>query len=254
MKNLKKRLQQGEALNGCWLNLGSSLTAEIVGKADFDWVLIDLEHGSGNEKDALSQLQALKSGTSGVIVRVESNDKRRIQRALDMGAEGIMCPQAETVADAQKAVNGMHYAPNGKRGVAKMVRATGFGKDFDSYLKESKDTILGVIQIETAEALEHLDEIAALDGVDVLFIGPSDLTMSLGVFGQLDHPIYVDALKAIVDAATKAGKAVGILLFAPEDYNTYYDMGIRLIACGSDATFVAQGAKNMAESLNSKRN
>jgi 4-hydroxy-2-oxoheptanedioate aldolase len=165
-----------------------------------------------------------------------------------------MCPQAETVADAQKAVNGMHYAPNGKRGVAKMVRATGFGKDFDSYLKESKDSILGVIQIETAEALEHLDEIAALDGVDVLFIGPSDLTMSLGVFGQLDHPLYVDALKAIVDAATKAGKAVGILLFAPEDYNTYYDMGIRLIACGSDATFVAQGAKNMAESLNSKRN
>lgn len=254
MKNLKKRLQQGEALNGCWLNLGSSLTAEIVGSAGFDWVLIDLEHGSGHEKDALLQLQALQCGTSGVIVRVESNDKRRIQRALDIGAEGIMCPQAETAADAQKVVNGMHYAPNGKRGVAKMIRATGFGKNFDSYLKESKDTILGVIQIETAEALKHLDEIAALDGVDVLFIGPSDLTMSLGIFGQFDHLLYIEAIKAIVNAATKARKAVGILLFDPDDYKTYYNMGIRLIACGSDATFVAQGSKNIAEALNSERN
>ncbi len=253
MKNLKKRLQQGEALNGCWLNLGSPLTAEIVGNAGYDWVLIDLEHGAGNEKDALSQLQALQSGTAGVIVRVESTDRRRVQRTLDMGAEGIMCPQIENAADAQIAVDGMHYSPDGKRGVAKMVRATGFGKEFESYRQGSKENILGVIQIETSEALNHLDEIAALDGVDVLFIGPSDLTMSLGIFGQLNHPLYIDALKAIVTAAEKAGKAVGILLFDPGDYKTYYDMGIRFMACGSDATFVAQGAKNMAKALNSNK-
>ncbi|WP_373517962.1 HpcH/HpaI aldolase/citrate lyase family protein [Pricia sp.] len=253
MKGLKKRVQNGEALNGCWLNLGSPLTAEIVGQSGFDWVLIDLEHGAGSEKDALSQVQALQASATGVIIRVESNDKRRIQRALDMGAEGIMCPQAETAADAKIAVDGMFYFPDGRRGVAKMVRATGFGKDFDTYRQDSKDNILGIIQIETTEALDHLDEIAALDGVDVLFVGPSDLTMSLGIFGQLDHPRYLDALKAIVAAATKAGKATGILLFDPADYKTYYDMGIRFIACGSDATFVAQGAKQMAKALNSKR-
>ncbi len=253
MKDLKKRLRQGEALNGCWLNLGSPLTAEIIGGAGFDWVLIDLEHGAGNEKDALSQLQALQSSSTGAIVRVESNDKRRIQRALDMGAEGVMCPQVKTTADAQCVINGMYYSPDGERGVAKMVRATGFGKDFDVYRQKSKDNILGIIQIETSEVLNHLDEIAALEGVDVLFIGPSDLTMSLGIFGQLDHPRFLDALQAIITAATKAGKAVGILLFDPEDYRTYYDMGIRFMACGSDATFVAQGAKHMSSALNSKR-
>ena len=253
MKNLKVRLKNGEALNGCWLNLGSSLTAEIVGQAGFDWVLIDLEHGSGNEKDALLQLQALQASSTGAIIRVESNDKRRIQRALDMGAEGIMCPQIETPADAEKVIDGLYYAPDGKRGVAKMVRATSFGKNFDSYRTKSKENILGVIQIETTEALNHLDEIAALEGVDVLFVGPSDLSMSLGIFGQLDHPKYISALKAIIAAANKAGKAVGILLFNPDDYKTYYDMGIRLIACGSDATFVSQGSLKMAESLNSQK-
>lgn len=254
MKGLKKRLQNGEALNGCWLNLGSPLTAEILGQSGFDWVLIDLEHGAGSEKDALSQVQALEASTTGVLIRVESNDKRRIQRALDMGAEGIMCPQAETAEDAKIAVDGMFYSPDGRRGVAKMVRATGFGKDFEAYRQDSKDNILGIIQIETIEALDHLDEIAALDGVDVLFIGPSDLSMSLGIFGQLDHPRYLDVLKTIVAAATNAGKATGILLFDPKDYKTYFDMGIRFMACGSDATFVAQGAKQMAKALNSKRN
>ncbi|MRI02233.1 2-dehydro-3-deoxyglucarate aldolase [Kriegella sp. EG-1] len=254
MKNLKKKLNNGEALHGCWLNLGNSLTAEIVGMAGFDWVLIDLEHGSGNEKDLLSQLQALNSGNAGVIVRVESNDRRRIQRTLDMGAEGIMCPQIENAEDAKKVVRGMYYAPDGKRGVAKMVRTTGFGKSFENYRRDLKKNILGVIQIETSEALRHLDEIANIEGVDVLFIGPSDLTMSLGIFGQLDHPIYLEAIKSIVTAAQKAGKSVGILLYNPEDYKRYYDMGIRFIACGSDATFVAFGAKQMAKNLNSYKN
>jgi len=253
MRNLKKRLQKGEALNGCWLNLGSALTSEIVGQAGFDWVLIDLEHGSGDEKDALSQLQALNASSSGAIIRVESNDKRRIQKALDMGAVGIMCPQIETTADAQLAISGMYYSPDGNRGVAKMVRATGFGKDFETYREQFKENILGIIQIETKEVLEHLDEIAALDGVDVFFIGPSDLTMSLGIFGQFDHPLFLETVKRIVTAATNAGKAAGILLFDPEEYETYYDMGIRFMACGSDATFVARGSTTMAQVMNSKR-
>lgn len=253
MKNLKTRLQQGEVLHGCWLNLGSSLTAEIVGQAGFDWVLIDLEHGAGNEKDILYQLQGLQAGTAGAIVRVESNDKRRIQRVLDLGADGIMCPQIETAKDASKAISGLFYPPDGKRGVAKMVRATGFGQDFDTYKDQSRDNLLGVIQIETTESLQHLDEIASLDGVDVLFIGPADLSMSLGIFGQLDHPLFKEAVDATVNAANKAGKATGILLFDPNDYDTYRNMGIRLIACGSDATFVANGARSIVQTLNAKR-
>ena len=253
MKNLKKRLQTGETLHGCWLNLGSSLTAEIVGLAGYDWVLIDLEHGAGTEKDVLAQLQALEATPAGVIVRVESAESQRIHRVLDMGAEGIMCPKVNTPDEARKVVSGLHYPPHGHRGVAKMVRATQFAQNFDNYYQNARENLLGVVQIETAEALNHLDEIAALDGVDVLFIGPADLTMELGIFGQFDHPMFKDAVQKIIAAAKKAGKATGILFFNPEEYQNYHDQGIRLIACGADATFVANGAREMARKLEEMR-
>ncbi|WP_373512930.1 HpcH/HpaI aldolase/citrate lyase family protein [Persicitalea sp.] len=253
MKNLKQRLKNGETLHGCWLNLGSSLTAEIVGLSGFDWVLIDLEHGAGTEKDVLAQLQALESTPAGVVVRVESAESQRIHRVLDMGAEGIMCPKVNTAEEAQQVVSGLHYPPHGHRGVAKMVRATQFAQNFDEYYQNSRENLLGVVQIETAEALNHLDEIAALDGVDVLFIGPADLTMELGIFGQFDHPKLKDAVQKIIAAAQKAGKSTGILFFNPEEYQNYHQQGIRFIACGADATFVANGARDMARKLTEMR-
>ena len=253
MKNLKKRLRQGETLNGCWLNLGTPITAEIAGLAGFDWVLIDLEHGAGVEKDVLYQLQALQHTPAAPIVRVEGVQRQRIHRVLDMGAEGIMCPRINNAAEAKEVANGLQYPPDGKRGVAKMVRATGFGQNFTDYYKNAKENIVGIVQIETVEVLNHLDEIAAMDGIDVLFIGPADLTMELGIFGQFDHPLFKDALKATVNAASKAGKATGILFFNPDDYKTYHHLGIRMIACGSDATFIADGARNMANKLSAAR-
>lgn len=253
MKNLKKRIQKGEAVNGCWLNLGSSVTAEIVGSAGFDWVLIDLEHGAGNEKDILTQLQALEYTNTAAIVRVESSEKQRIHRVLDVGAEGVMCPHINNADEARMVVDGLRYPPGGSRGVAKMVRASGFGKNFDAYYSTANENLLGVVQIETPEALNYLDEIAGTDGVDVLFIGPADLTMSMGIFGQFDHPAFLDAVKATVNAAQKAGKATGILFFNPDDYIKYHEMGIRMIACGADATFVADGARNMVSKLNANR-
>ena len=253
LKNLKNRIKQGEAVNGCWLNLGSSVTAELVGLAGFDWVLIDLEHGAGEEKDVLSQLQALEHTNTATIIRVESSDRQRIHRVLDFGAEGVMCPRVNNLEEAKMVVSGLRYPPEGTRGVAKMVRATGFGKNFVEYSSTANNNIIGIVQIETLEVLNHLDEIAALDGVDVLFIGPADLTMALGIFGQFDHKLFKDALKATVDAAQKAGKATGILLFNPDDYNIYYEQGMRFIACGADASFVAEGSRNMAAKLNSIR-
>ena len=131
-----------------------------------------------------------------------------------------------------------------------MVRATQFGLNFNTYYDESRDNILGIVQIETLEALDNLDAIAAVEGVDILFIGPADLSMAMGIFGQFDHPRFVDALNKIVQAAQKADKAIGILIFNPDDYDKYQNMGIRFIACGSDATFVAEGARLMAKKLN----
>ncbi|MEO0330165.1 MAG: aldolase/citrate lyase family protein [Bacteroidota bacterium] len=253
MKDLKKRLQRGETLNGCWLNLGISLTAEIVGLAGFDWVLIDLEHGAGAERDVLHQLQALQSTSAAPLVRVENHALQRVHRVLDLGAEGVMCPRINNLAEAQQAVAGWQYPPDGKRGVAKMVRTTQFGVNFNNYYEGAKDNILGIIQIETEEVLNHLDGIAGLDGVDVLFVGPADLSMALGIFGQFDHPRFKEALKATVDAAERAGKATGILLFNPDDYPIYRGMGIRMIASGSDATFVANGARAMVSKLTEYR-
>ncbi|TDB68228.1 HpcH/HpaI aldolase family protein [Arundinibacter roseus] len=253
MKNLKQRLKHGETLHGCWLNLGSPLTAEIVGLSGFDWVLIDLEHGAGTEKDVLAQLQALEHTSTSALVRVESSESQRIHRVLDMGAEGIMCPKINNPDEARKVISGLHYPPHGNRGVAKMVRASQFGVNFDAYYQAAPDTILGIVQIETAEALNHLDEIAAIDGVDVLFIGPADLTMELGVFGQFDHPMFREAVQNIVQAAQKAGKATGILFFNPTDYKRYHADGIRFLACGADATFVADGARAIAGRLKAFR-
>jgi 4-hydroxy-2-oxoheptanedioate aldolase len=249
MKDLKKRLKNGETVNGCWLNLGSSITAEIVGLSGFDWVLIDLEHGAGAEKDVLHQLQALEHTPAAAVVRVESAQRQRIHRILDIGAEGIMVPRISNAEDAAAIASALHYPPDGSRGIAKMVRASGFGQHFPEYYKNGKENILGVVQIETAEVLNHLDAVAATEGIDVLFIGPSDLSMELGVFGQLDHPLFRDALKATVGAAQKAGKAVGILLQNADDFRTYHELGIRMIACGADGSFVSQGARNMATKL-----
>lgn len=250
MNDLKKRLNKGETVHGCWVNLGSALTAEIIGQSGFDWALIDLEHGAGVEKDVVSQLQALNSTGTAAIVRVESGAPSRISRVMDMGALGVMCPKVNNAIDAKNIVNGLHYPPFGNRGVAKMVRATEFGKSYQQYYDEARSHILCITQIETREALLHLDAIAAVDGVDVLFIGPSDLSMELGIFGQFDHPVFLKAVHDINQAARRAGKATGILIFDANEYKKYHDMGIRFIACGSDAFFVVTGASAMAKKLN----
>jgi 4-hydroxy-2-oxoheptanedioate aldolase len=206
-------------------------------------VLIDLEHGAGTEKDVYHQLQALEHTPAAAVVRIESTQRQRIHRILDMGAEGIMCPRITNTAEAAAVASGLHYPPNGTRGVAKMVRATAFGQNFQNYYQQAKENIVGIVQIETSEVLDHLDEIA----------GPADLTMALGIFGQFDHPLYVDAVKATVNAANKAGKATGVLFFNPNEYTRYRNMGIRMIACGADATFVADTARNMANTLQTLR-
>jgi len=253
MNNLKQRIKNGEAVHGCWLNTGSPLTAEIVGGAEFDWVLIDLEHGAGSESTLLPVLQALGNTKVTPIVRIESPDGPRIHRVLDMGASGVMCPKISTPDDALRLARGLHYPPFGTRGVAKMVRATGFGRNFQNYYDQSRDNIIGIAQIETVAVLDHLDEVAQTEGIDVLFIGPADLSMELGIIGQFDHPRFVKAMTETIAAAQKAGKAVGILFFNADDYSRYYNLGIRFLACGSDATFVAEGAHRLSGQLSQFR-
>ena len=253
MANLKEKLRNGEAVHGCWLNMGSSISAEIIAHAGFDWALVDLEHGAGPESSLITQLQALGNGQVTPMVRVESFERPRVQRVLDMGVHGVMFPRIRNDEEAREAIANMYYPPKGQRGLAKMVRATQFGKYFEDYLALAQNGLLGIIQIETRECLDHLDAIAAIDGVDVLFVGPSDLSLALGIFGQWDHPVFVEAVRATGEAARRHGKAAGVLFLDPGQYAFYYDHGFRFLACGSDMTFLSQGATAMARLLNDQR-
>lgn len=253
MKNLKEKIRSGEALHGCWINLGSTVSAEIIGRAGFDWVLIDLEHGSGNDLAMYQQLQVLEGTSATPLVRTDELSRSKIQRILDAGAAGIMFPQIRQAAIADEVCRMMYYPPKGTRGMAKMVRATGFGKNAAEYIHTLENNLIGVVQIETPDALEQVDRIASLDAVDVLFVGPSDLSLSLGVFGQLDHPVYQKAIRDVAHAAKKHHKATGVLLLDLAEYEMYFQLGYRFLACGADATFVARGAEAMAHALSKKR-
>lgn len=250
MKTIKEKLRSGEAVHGCWLNSGASLDAEIIGKAGFDWITIDLEHGVGTEYNLLHQLQALNGSTAFPIVRVESLIQPRVSRVLDLGAQGILFPMIKNPQQAREAVSYLRYPPEGLRGMATMTRATEFGRNLDSYYQEHKQQIMGIIQIETRESLDHLEEIASIEGVDVLFVGPADLTLSMGIFRQFDHPDYIKALKKVQRAAQQAGKATGTLMPHPGEYEKYYELGYRMLGCGSDSFFVIQGSREMVKALN----
>ena len=249
MKSLRSRVLNGETLLGCFLNLGSSLTAEIVGQSGFDWVLVDLEHGAGFESNLLHQLQALEHTSAAAIVRIEANERQRFHRVLDLGAHGIMVPRVDNPEQARAAVAALRYPPAGIRGVSKMNRAHGFGKQPASYNQYANDHVLGVVQIESEESLQHLDAIAAIDGVDVLFVGPGDLSQSLGVPSEFDHPRFQEALCATATAAKIHGKAAGTLLGQPEDAAHFCRLGYRFLACSSDGALIYRGAQSLISSL-----
>jgi 2-keto-3-deoxy-L-rhamnonate aldolase RhmA len=253
MKNLKERIKAGEVVHGCWINLGSAVSAEMIGKTGFDWVLIDLEHGAGNDVTMLAQLQALNGSTAMAIVRTDEAARSKVQRILDAGASGIMFPQIQETREAEDATSLMYYPPHGTRGMAKLVRATGFGTNVDGYASSLSKELVGVVQIETISSLSYLEEIAALKNVDVLFVGPSDLSLALGIFNQFAHPDFQKAIKEVAAAATKFGKASGILLQNINEYKMYYDLGYRFIACGADSSFVMNGAKEMLIKMKDQR-
>ena len=253
MKNLKEKIYAGETVHGCWINLGSLVSAEIVGRAGFDWVLIDLEHGAGDVMVMYQQLQVLEDAGSAVIVRTDELSRHKVQRILDAGARGIMFPQLQQEEEALLAMRSMYYPPKGIRGMAKMVRATSFGKKSDDYISSLEKNLICIVQIETIEAVKNIHAIAAVPNVDVLFVGPNDLSLALGIFGQLHHPEYQQAIKAVAGAARDHGKVAGVLLQESGEYPMYAELGYRFLACGADATFVTRGAKDLVQELNKQR-
>jgi len=244
----RERLARGEAVLGCFLSLGSAQTAELMAAAGYDWALIDLEHGAGDERDALAQMQALATRRCITIVRVESTVRQRVHRVLDFGAHGIMFPRINSQEEAGAAVAAMRYPPAGVRGVAFSNRACAYGANFRPYL-EGSASLLTIVQIESPAAVENADAIAAVEGVDVLFIGPSDLSHSMGILGNFEHPDFVSAVRRTAQSALSHGKHCGILLPNPKDLARYLELGYRFLASGSDAVLLNNAARALVQSL-----
>ncbi len=249
INSIRHRALDGEILVGTWLVLGSSLTAEIAGNSGFDWVVLDMEHGMGANDSLLFQLQAISGTPASPIVRVAQNDPVLIKRALDLGPAGIMSPMVNTAEDAQRFVQAMRYPPQGIRGVTPFTRPADFGRDFKDYFATANDELLTLVQIETEQAVENADEIAAVDGVDVLFIGPLDLTVGLGIMKQFDHPKYRAAVEKIISACRKAGKVPGIILLDIEVPEKTVADGFTFIGRASDGSVLAAALSELVEPL-----
>ncbi len=246
MKSIRQRALRGEILGGTWAVLGSALAAEIAGHAGFDWILLDMEHGMGGHDSLLAQLQALEGTPAAPLVRVAANDPVLVKRVLDLGPSVIMVPQVHSAGEAERAVRAMRYPPLGARGVSPYTRASGFGRTFEDYFASAGESLLGIVQIESAEAVCNAEAIAAVDGVDVLFVGPLDLSVGLGIMGQFRDPRFLEAVRRVVAAARAHGKAAGTILVGAETVEETVSQGFTFIGRGSDGSALAAGLQELA--------
>lgn len=239
-----------QPLVGTFLNLGSALAAEAAAIAGFDWLLVDLEHGGRGEDGLLPQLLAGAAHDVPVLVRVESDSRIRAGRVLDLGAAGVMVPRLESAAEVEAAVRHLHYPPDGDRGVATYNRAADFGLAPDR-VATAGAALVSIVQIETVGGLEAVEQIAAVPGVDVLFVGPRDLSHALGVPGQFADPLFEAALARVARAARDAGIAAGILAGSAEAAARFVADGFSFVAVGSDSTFLVNAARSAVDSFRS---
>lgn len=240
---IRERALAGEALFGLFLDLDSPASAELAGHAGYDWLIVDLEHGAATEASLLAHLWAIETTGATALVRPQSGERLRIGRALDMGAAGIMVPRLDSAAEAREAVTYLRYPPDGVRGVATRTRGAGLGTRSHAEIRGVNETILGIVQIESRGGLAAADEIAAIDGVDVLFVGPADLSHALGIPGRFDDPAYGAALDSVAAACRAHGKAAGILVYDPAVVPSYLERGFTFVGIGADGAFVADAAK-----------
>ncbi len=241
---LKARMAAGERLRGIWVSSGAETVAEALSLVGFDWLLIDTEHGPIEAAGALGLLRAAGLGGTECVVRVAWNDEVLIKRVLDLGAQTLMVPFVQNADEARAAVRAMRYPPGGVRGSAGITRAGRYGLARD-YMTTANDQMALIVQVESAEALACIDRIATVEGVDAVFIGPADLSASMGHPGDADHP---DVVAGIAEAARKiraAGKRASILSLDVETTRRYEAMGYDMVAGGLDMHLLVQAARDL---------
>lgn len=241
----KRALKVARAQIGLWSSLSSNYTVEVIAGAGFDWILLDSEHSPADLENLLTQLQAAAAYPTHAVVRVAWNDMVTIKRVLDIGAQSLLVPYVSNAAEARNAVSYTRYPPAGVRGVAGTTRATRFGRVKD-YARRAHEEICLLVQVETQNALDNIESICAVDGVDGVFIGPADLHASLGHTGEIANP----AVKPLIDEAIrrirKSGKAPGILTPNEADARHWLECGALFVAVGADVGILARGAEALA--------
>ena len=245
---LKQLLADNMPVTGSWTLLASPTAADIMAMIGFDYLVIDMEHGTGDYQMLLHQVYAINAvGKTTPIVRVQSNDAAVIKRVMDAGAEGVMVPGIRTAEDARKAIAATRFPPHGNRSVS-FPRASAYGLDPD-YLGQTENNFVVLIQIETSDAVANIEEILDVPGIDIAFIGPNDLAAELGHLGDMQHPDVLAATAKVVEAAQARNIAVGTITGSLAAATAYLDRGYRAITLMSDMALLISGAKDNLEGL-----
>jgi 2-keto-3-deoxy-L-rhamnonate aldolase RhmA len=245
--DFRVRLKRGERLLGTMVTLPSAAVAEILAGLGFDWLFIDGEHGPLGTRELLEILQAVSHKTA-CIVRVPSSDEVPIKNILDLGAHGIIVPQVNTAEQAANVVRFARYAPEGARGVG-LARAHGYGQRFGEYLSTANAEVAVIVQAEHVRAVENIEAIVKVPGVDAVLLGPYDLSASLGKMGQIDDPLVVDAIRHVSDTCRAAGMPLGYFGVTAAAVRPYVELGYTLIVAGVDTLILGNGAKALLGEL-----
>ncbi|UPQ90290.1 4-hydroxy-2-oxoheptanedioate aldolase [Vibrio sinaloensis] len=245
----KQQLSEPQTLWGLWLGLPDTSCAEICGSAGFDWVLIDGEHASFDLTSIKLHLQALAAHSASPIVRAEEANPTLIKRLLDIGAQTLLLPMINTGEQAEQAVRAAYYPPLGERGIgAALARASQWNR-IPNYLHQANEQVCVLLQVETKQAIDNIEQIASVDGVDGIFIGPSDLSGSMGHIGNPSHPEVVAAIDHAIEVIQSHGKAVGILSLDPKQAQHYAKRRVKFIGAGVDTLLLRAGAETLAQTL-----
>ena len=246
----KRALKAGKPQIGLWSTLASNYSVEVIAGAGYDWILLDMEHSPNDLESLLSQLQAAAPYPAHPVVRVPWNDTVTIKRVLDVGAQSLLIPYVSTAEEARAAVSYTRYPTAGVRGVAGTTRATRFGRIKD-YAKRAHEEICVLVQVETQGALDNIEAICAVEGVDGVFIGPADLHASLGYAGETANPKVKPLIDDAIRRIRKAGKAPGILTPNEADAKHWLGCGGLFVAVGADVGILARGAEALAAKFKS---
>jgi 4-hydroxy-2-oxoheptanedioate aldolase len=246
----KEALKNGRAQIGLWSSLSSSYTVEVIAGAGFDWLLLDMEHSPIDLESLIGQLQAAAPYPTHPVVRVPWNDMVAIKRVLDVGAQALLVPYVSTAEEAAAAVSYTRYPPRGIRGVAGTTRATRFGRIKD-YARRAHEEICLLVQVETAQALDNIEAICAVEGIDGVFIGPADLHASLDYPGEIANPAVKPRIDDAIRRIRAAGSAPGILTPNEADARQWLQCGALFVAVGADVGILARGAEALAAKFKS---